>query len=51
MRRMEGTETWHRLLEWDLGSVASERLAGIILAHEGFRDIDPSHPMGGKDGL
>jgi len=51
MRRMEGTETWHRLLEWDLGSAASERLAGIILAHEGFRDIDPSHPMGGKDGL
>lgn len=51
MRRMEGTETWHRLLEWDLGQAASERLAGIILAHEGFRDIDPSHPLGGRDGL
>ena len=44
MRRMEGTETWHRLLEWDLGSAASERLAGIILAHEGTRiDDTPVH--------
>ena len=51
MRRMEGTETWYCLLNWDKGQAASERLAGVILSHEGFRGIDPSHPLGGKDGL
>lgn len=51
MRRMEGHETWHRLLEWGQGQTASERLAGVILSHEGFRNIDPSHPLGGRDGL
>ena len=51
MRRIEGRETWHRLLEWDKGQTPAERLAAIILANEGFRNIDPSHPLGGKDGL
>ena len=51
MRRAEGRETWHRLLEWDKGQTSSERLAAIILSSEGFKNIDPSHPLGGKDGL
>jgi hypothetical protein len=43
-------ETWHRLREWTKGQAPSERLAGQILIHERFLDIDPSHPLGGKDG-
>lgn len=51
MRRTDGRETWYRLLEWDKGQTPAERLAAIILNSEGFRNIDPSHPLGGKDGL
>lgn len=43
-------ETWQRLLRWTMGQAPSERLAAQILAHEGYEDIDPSHPLGGKDG-
>ncbi|NML33571.1 glycine-rich domain-containing protein [Paraburkholderia antibiotica] len=43
-------ETWHRLREWTNGQAPSERLSAQILTEEGFRDIDPSHPLGGKDG-
>lgn len=43
-------ETWHRLREWTYGSAPSERLAAQILHHEGFEAINPSHPLGGKDG-
>jgi hypothetical protein len=43
-------ETWHRLLGWTQGQAPSERLAAQILAEEGFAAIDPSHPLGGKDG-
>ena len=50
LRRAEGRETFYRLLEWDKGQATSERLAALILEQEGFRDIDPSHPLGGKDG-
>ncbi|HEY5556271.1 hypothetical protein [Acetobacterium sp.] len=50
-RRAEGKETWHRLLEWDRGQASAERLAAIILNSDGFQDIDPSHPLGGRDGL
>jgi hypothetical protein len=28
----------------------SERLAAQILHAEGYADIDPSHPLGGRDG-
>jgi hypothetical protein len=42
-------ETWHRLLEWTNGQGLSERLAAQILYAEGYKDIDPSHPLGGKD--
>jgi len=50
-RRNAGKETWHRLLEWDRGQASAERLAAIILHSEGFQSIDPSHPLGGRDGL
>lgn len=43
-------ETWHRLLEWTEGSSKSERLASQIVLDSGFTDVDPSHPLGGKDG-
>jgi hypothetical protein len=43
-------ETWHRLLDWTYGQAPSERLAALILDEEGYKDIDPSHPLGGKDG-
>lgn len=43
-------ETWHRLREWTNGQTPSERLAAQILLHEGYESLDPSHPLGGKDG-
>jgi hypothetical protein len=43
-------ETWHRLREWTNGQAHSERLAAQVLIDEGFDGIDPSHPLGGKDG-
>jgi hypothetical protein len=43
-------ETWHRLRDWTQGQGPSERLAQQILLAEGFTDLDPSHPLGGKDG-
>ncbi len=51
MNRRDGSETWHRLLEWDKGQTPAERLAALILNIEGFQNIDPSHPLGGRDGL
>lgn len=51
MKRNDGRETWHRLLEWDKGQAPSERLAAILLSNEGFKNMDPSHPLGGRDGL
>jgi hypothetical protein len=51
VRRQDGRETYHRLREWDKGSTAAERLAVQLLYAFGFRSIDPSHPLGGPDGL
>lgn len=51
MRRNDGRETWHRLLEWDKGQTPAERLAAVVLLSDGFRNVDPSHPLGGRDGL
>jgi len=42
-------ETWHRLREWTNGQTRSERLAAQILINEGFKGLDPSHPLGGPD--
>ncbi len=50
-RQTEGKETWRRLLDWDRGQTSSERLAAQILRVEGYEGIDPSHPLGGPDGL
>jgi hypothetical protein len=41
-------ETYHRLLFWTYGQL-SERLAGHLLAAEGYTSLDPSHPLGGPD--
>jgi hypothetical protein len=38
------------LREWTQGQGPSERLAQQILISEGFKGLDPSHPLGGKDG-
>jgi hypothetical protein len=43
-------ETWFRLREWTRGQADSERLAAQVLDDAGFKDIDPSHPLGGQDG-
>jgi hypothetical protein len=43
-------ETWHRLREWTNGQAPSERLAAQVLLSDGFAALDPSHPLGGKDG-
>ncbi|XVA03369.1 hypothetical protein ACQ86I_06440 [Prescottella equi] len=43
-------ETWFRLVQWTQGQAPSERLAAQVLAYSGFENIDPSHPLGGKDG-
>jgi hypothetical protein len=43
-------ETWHRLRDWTNGSAPSERLAAQVLFDAGFDGIDPSHPLGGRDG-
>lgn len=50
-RRTDGDETWNRLLNWTKCQKSSERLAAHILRADGFKSIDPSHPLGGKDGL
>ncbi|RQO45910.1 hypothetical protein DBV08_18790 [Rhodococcus sp. KBW08] len=43
-------ETWHRLLAWTAGQTPSERLAALVLDEEGYKSIDPAHPLGGRDG-
>lgn len=50
-RRTENNETWHRLVGWDRGQAASERLAAQLLISEKYEAVDPSHPLGGRDGL
>jgi hypothetical protein len=50
VRRTGGRETWHRLRDWDKGSTESERLAARLLSDNGYSEIDPSHPLGGRDG-
>ena len=50
-RRTDGDETWSRLLSWTKGQKPSERLATHILRADGYKTIDPSHPLGGQDGL
>lgn len=51
MRMRAGRENWNTLLNLEGEQAASERLAALILANEGFRNIVPPHPLGRKDGL
>src|SRR4051812_25296732 len=44
-----GDETWRRLRDWTGDQKASERLAAQLLRGDGYKDIDPSHPLGGPD--
>jgi hypothetical protein len=50
-KRGGGHETWHRLSSWTAGQAQAERLAAQILHVEGFKSLDPIHPLGGKDGV
>lgn len=50
-KQMAGRETSTRLLDWTRGQADAERLAGHLLALSGFESVDPSHPLGGRDGL
>lgn len=47
MTRMD--ETHKRLIDWTYGQL-SERLAAQVLIDQGYENLDPSHPCGGKDG-
>jgi hypothetical protein len=46
----EWNETFRRLLSWPSGQGPAERLAAQILDEEDYTDINPSHPLGGRDG-
>jgi hypothetical protein len=48
---MSSSDTENRLRDWRYGQVQAERLAAALLHIEGFRDVDPQHPLGGPDGL
>jgi hypothetical protein len=50
-RQAEGAETISRLREWGRDQAASERLGAHLLRMEGFKSVDPSHSLGGPDGL
>jgi len=39
------------LRNWRFGQTQAERLAAGILSIEGFRSVDPQHPLGGPDGI
>ena len=47
---MDANETVRHLRYWMQDQPTSERLAAQILAHAGYEELDPSHPMGGPDG-
>jgi hypothetical protein len=50
MNSFGATETLYRLRLWNGAQVASEGLAAQVLLSQGFIELDPSHPMGGRDG-
>lgn len=45
-RRTDGDENWYRLQKWIKGQKPAERMAALILDSEGYKSIDPSHPIG-----
>lgn len=42
--------TYQVLLHWDKGQTFAERMAAKLLGLEGYTEIDPQCPMGGRDG-
>jgi hypothetical protein len=42
--------TYQVLLNWDKGQPFAERMAAKILSIEGYTDLDPQCPTGGRDG-
>lgn len=48
---MGGATTEGLLRDWRFGQTLAERLAAALLQLEGYRDVDPQHPLGGPDGL
>ena len=50
-RRTDGDETWMRLQLWTKGQKPAERLSALVVSAEGYKSVDPSHPLGGRDGL
>ncbi|MCU1250094.1 MAG: hypothetical protein JWQ49_3123 [Edaphobacter sp.] len=38
------------LREWRYGQPQAERLVGALMHLEGFKSVDPQHPLGGPDG-
>lgn len=46
-----GNDTRIKLRNWSDGQPAAEGLAAQILRAEGYESVDPSHPLGGRDGL
>ena len=50
IKRLDGRETSNRLSNWDTSSASAEKLAAQILLQEGYNNVDPSHPYGGRDG-
>jgi hypothetical protein len=51
MRQYSGDETSKSLSDWTKDPKSAERLAGSILQIDNYINIDPSHPLGGPDGL
>lgn len=49
-RQYSGDETTETLSNWKKDQKSAERLASSLLRLDNFSDIDPSHPMGGRDG-
>lgn len=45
-----GVETRRRLTDWQHGRTASERFAAQLLNADKFKEVDPIHPLGGRDG-
>lgn len=44
---MAGSATKGMLRDWRLGHTQAERLVAGLLHLEGYRDVDPQHPLGG----
>jgi len=49
-RQYSGDETADVLINWTKDPKTAERLAACILKIENYSEIDPSHPLGGRDG-